>query len=137
MKYDLPSGAVFDVTIMPYEKAWALSQTAIKLLGEMKVDIPVGIDMTAFLKEDVLALKGPICAVLSSPVLMPAVKEAWGRCSYNGLKIDPMTFNAPEARGDFLYCAFYALKENIAPFFASLSSFFASLSTGTPTPPAA
>lgn len=132
MQFDLPSGAKLDVTPLAYEKAWEIAQNAIRVFKDMDINVQ-GADLQEFLRTDIMSLKNPVCTLLTSSFLMPSVREAWTRCTYNGVKIDSMTFHSAEARGDFLFCAFYALKENILPFFAGLASFFQSQSTEIPT----
>ena len=127
MKHELPSGAYIDVTPLPYAQAWEVAQTLLRVIEQINVDLH-GIDLEQLMATDVLVLKGPICALLGSRDIQSAVKLCFTRCCYssinvNPIKIDDHTFEPVERRGDFLFCAFYALKENVFPFFGSLASF--------------
>ena len=121
-KITLPSGALLDITPMPYEDAWAICQTFSRCLEKINVDLKT-IDFKNLMATDILHLKGPICSILASQEIIDAAKKCFPRCTINGMKIDGMTFEKVEARGDFIPTVFYVLKENIAPFFANLLSF--------------
>ena len=123
-KVTLPSGAVLDVTPLSYEKAWGVTQDIVRVVEKLNVDLKV-FDFGNVSATDVLALRGPICTVLTSPEILSAVKLCFGGCTYNNLRIDSGTFEAKEARGDFLFAAFHAMKENAAPFFSGVTSLFA------------
>jgi hypothetical protein len=60
--------------------------------------------------------------VISSKDILEAARTCWNRCAYDGRRIDSNTFEPVKARGDFLYCAFHALWENIYPFFGTVTS---------------
>lgn len=119
--YDLPSGAVLDVTPLPYGEAWAVAQTVIKEIEtlDLKIDFT---NMKSFEQLDLVALKGPFCAILSSQKVLEAVQKCFKKCLVEKLKIDGQTFEKPESRKDFLPAAFYAMKENVYPFFDGLLS---------------
>lgn len=121
-KIILPSGAVLEITLLPYEDAWGVSQRVSKLLESIKVDFK-SIDLKNLMLSDVAVIQGPIFHVLSSAEIIDAAKTCFKRCTYNGLKIDGQTFDAKEARKDYLPVIFYVLKANIEPFFAGLISF--------------
>jgi len=125
-KYTLPSGIAFEVTPLPYEDAWGVTQSFFAVVEKLNIDLQ-GLDLSALSSVDVLKFKGPICSVLASNDCLKAAKTCFSRCLYNNLKIDASTFESKQARGDFLFACFYALKENIAPFFETALSFF-----GTP-----
>jgi hypothetical protein len=120
-KYTLPSGSELDITLLPYEEAWACSQSILKVIEKVNIDIK-GDGLEDFFKKDIMSLKAPICGVLGSPEVMHEVRRCWKRCTYNDKKIDGDSFESKDARSDFLYAAFYSLKENISPFFESLIS---------------
>lgn len=107
---------------MSYEQAWAVTQTIIKEIEKTEVDIK-NIDLKNILATDVLVFKGPICSILGSQAVIEAAKACFKKCRYNDSVIDSMTFEKKDARGDFLPACWYALKENVSPFFASLNSF--------------
>lgn len=120
-KISLPSGAVLSVQPLSYEKAWNVTQILLKELEVINLDLK-SIDFKELMAMDILVLKGPICAFLGSPKVLEAAKECFTKCLYNDTKIDSMTFEKKESRGDFIFCCFYALKENVSPFFGSLVS---------------
>lgn len=124
-KHLLPSGVELDVTPLPYEEAWGVAQKVVGVIKSLNLDLSkINLDMNDISAEDILTFKDPICQVLSSPVLFDSVKQCFSRCTYNGVKIDSRTFESKQSRGDYLVAAFFALKENASPFFASLGSFF-------------
>jgi hypothetical protein len=118
MKHNLPSGATFEVSLLPYEKAWEVSQHVAAVFEKIDLDLT---DLNASV--DVLKLKGPLLKVVASSEIIAEAKVCWSRCLYNGLKIDQMTFDKSESRADFIPCVFYSLRENISPFFSGLLSF--------------
>jgi hypothetical protein len=122
MRQELPSGAYLDVTPLSYAQAWEVAQTVIKVVEKVQLDLR-GIDFESLLATDIIAFKGPLCAILGSPEMNNAVKLCFNRCSYNQVRIDDKTFEPVDARGDYLFAAFYALRENVYPFFGSLVSF--------------
>lgn len=120
-KTTLPSGAILDITLLPFEEAWGVSQSITKEIERIDFDIK-SIDWQEFKMSNVVNLKNPICAILSSQVVIEAAKVCFKRCTYNGLKIDSQTFEKREHRSDFLPVVFHVLKENISPFFENLFS---------------
>lgn len=122
MRQELPSGTYLDITPLPYAQAWEVAQTLLREVQKLDIDLK-GMQIEEVLVSDVIMLKGPICALLGSPVIMNAVKLCFGRCAIDQVKIDEHTFDPIEKRGDYLFAAFYALKENVYPFFGSLVSY--------------
>lgn len=122
MRTELPSGNYIDITPLPYVQAWEVAQSVLREVEKLNLDFG-NIQLEELLVTDVLKLKGPICALLGSTVIQGAVKTCFTRCCYNTTRIDDSTFEPVEKRGDFLFCAFYALRENVYPFFGSLVSF--------------
>jgi hypothetical protein len=122
IKHTLPSGAELEITPLPWEEAWGISRICAKIVETFKLDLK-GIDFKAIGAMDVMQLQGPICTVIASKEVIEAAKTCFKRCTYNGLKIDAMTFESQEARGDFIPCVALTIKENIAPFFGGLLSF--------------
>lgn len=117
----LPSGAKFDVQPLSYEGSWVVTQSLLKSIEQTELDLK-GIDFKQLTGMDVLQFKGPICALLADQRVLDAAKSCFKKCRYNDKAIDSMTFETKDARQDFLHCCFYALKENVAPFFGSLVS---------------
>jgi hypothetical protein len=120
-KTTLPSGAVLDITLLPFEEAWGVSQSITKEIERIDFDIK-SINWQEFKMSNVVNLKNPICAILSSQIVIEAAKVCFKRCTYNGLKIDSQTFEKREHRSDFLPVVFHVLKENISPFFENIFS---------------
>jgi len=128
-KIKLPSGAVLDVTLMPFETAWEVCQLVTKEIEKLSIDPNVMNIFSRDEKTDVsfaelFDLKGPICGILSNPMLVAAAKVCFARCTYNDIRIDKNTFEKVECRGDFIPVVYFVLKENLSPFFGSLLSFF-------------
>ena len=124
MRQELPSGAYIDVTPLPYVQAWDVAQSLLREIQKTDIDVK-GLDVDQILVSDMIMLKGPFCALLGSPVVQNAVKLCFNRCTYGKssmMKLDDSSFEPIEARGDYLFCAYYALKENVYPFFGSLVS---------------
>lgn len=121
-KFTLPSGAKFEVQALSYESAWLVTQSLIREIEKTDIKELKGLDFTQIMAADILALRGPVCSILSSQLVLDAVKQCFVKCRYNDSKIDSMTFENKAARGDFLPAAWYALKENVSPFFESLVS---------------
>jgi len=122
IKVDLPSGAVLDITLLPYEQAWGICQAITRTIEKLDVDLK-DVDLKNWQATDLIALKGPLCAILCSTEIVEAAKVCFERCTYNKLRIDSMTFEKRENRKDYLPASFHAIKENIAPFFENLLSF--------------
>jgi hypothetical protein len=120
-KTTLPSGAVLDITLLPFEEAWGVSRSITREIERIDFDIR-SINWQEFQMSNVVNLKNPICAILSSQAVVDAAKICFKRCTYNGLKIDSQTFEKREHRSDFLPVVFHVLKENISPFFVNLFS---------------
>jgi hypothetical protein len=120
-KITLPSGSILDITLLPFEEAWGVSQAITKEIERINFDIR-SLNLKEFVMSDVMNLKNPICAILSSKPIIDAAKLCFKRATYNGLKIDSQTFENRENRPDFLPTVFYVIKENISPFFENLLS---------------
>lgn len=122
--FELPSGAAFEVQPLSYESAWAVTQTVIKEIEKSDISSlkKLDLDFDKIMSTDVLDLKDPICHLLASHAMIDAARQCFKKCLYNKGKIDSMTFESKEARGDFIMACWHALKENILPFFGSLGS---------------
>jgi hypothetical protein len=120
-KITLKSGAVLDITPLPFEEAWGIVQDILTEIKTLGIDIR-GLDIKTLLTKEHTTLIGPVCSLLSSKVIREAVKKCWPRATYNGLKIDSSTFEAKDARGDYLFVSYHLLKEVASPFFENLIS---------------
>lgn len=123
-KITLESGAVLDITLLPFWEAWQVSRIVLKEVEKLDFSDFRGVSFENLTESDVLSLKTPLCAVLSSEQLIEAAKTCFKKCTYNGLKIDTDTFEKVEARRDFILVSYHAIWENISPFFGSLVSLF-------------
>lgn len=117
----LPSGSKIAITLLPFEEAWSVVQTITEVFENINVDLK-GVDFAKIEAKDIYNLKSPICSILSNKKIIEAARICFKRTLYNGIKIDGQTFENKDNRKDFLLVVFHAIKENIAPFFANLSS---------------
>lgn len=119
----LPSGAKLEITLLPWEEAWGVSQRVAKVFEGLPIDgESLKMDAKSFLLADVAKIKGPLLFLVGNQVIVEAAKTCFKRCTYNGLRIDKDTFEAREARQDYIPAVIQVLRENIAPFFESLIS---------------
>jgi hypothetical protein len=125
MKYTLPSGAEFEVTLLDFEPAFDISQTVSRFVGLLEVDLKaLEIEKwKSFSDIEVDAIKRPLSQILSNAELRKAGDRCLVKCTYNGQKVTTKTWEPAEARQDYLIAMFYALKENVAPFFVGAFSF--------------
>lgn len=133
MDRELPSGAKLAGGLLPYGEAWAVSQTILNEIKRLNIDVSkIDVDAFSNVKLDAkfdrshlelfLAIKDPLCALLGSSKIVEAVDHCFKKLTYNNLRIGGQTFESKEARQDYLFAAYYALWENVSPFFAGLSS---------------
>ena len=128
-KITLPSGAILDITLMPFEAAWDVCQLVTKEIEKLAIDPSV---LSIFSKDEktdvtiaeLFNLKGPICSILANPILVEAAKICFVKCTYDDIRIDKHTFEKVECRGDFIPAVYFVLKSNLSPFFGSLLLFF-------------
>jgi len=66
---------------------------------------------------DISAIKRPLSQVLSNAEIRKAGDKCLVKCIYNGQRVTAKTWEPIEARKDYLYAMFHALKDNVAPFF--------------------
>jgi len=127
-KYDLPSGAVLDVTPLPYGEAWDVASTILKEIDKVDIkalagfDLPNSDDFRKFITANINDVKSPLCLILSSKKVLESAHACFKKCTYNDIRINGQTFESIESRKDFLMAAFYAIKENVMPFFEGLLS---------------
>jgi hypothetical protein len=115
MEHKLPSGVMLDITLLDYEKAFAVFQTTVRQIGILDVDLSK-IDLEKFAALDVMEFKRPLTQILSNSDLVKAGNQCLEKCTYDGIKVTTKTWESPEARKDYLFAIFYALKENCYPF---------------------
>ena len=116
MEYELPSGSKLDVTPLDFGEAFAVFQQVAKIIGLLELDL-AGIDIGKdFLAQDLVKFKRPLAQVLSNHELEKAGKQCLKKCTYNELKVTDSTWNDIDARKDYLFAMFFALKDNCGPF---------------------
>jgi hypothetical protein len=117
--YKLPSGAELEVTPLDFEPAFEISQVVTRFIGLLDVDL-TGMDpkqWNSIADIDLAAIKRPLSQVLSNSDLRKAGDKCLVKCTYNGQKVTTKTWEPVEARQDYLYAIFFAMKENVMPFF--------------------
>lgn len=126
-KITLPSGAVLDITLLPFEEGVDLMQDIANEVKKMGLDIQ-GFDLKTLLEKEHTTLIGPVCSLLASKVVRENIRKCWPRATYNGLKIDSSTFEKKENRGDYLLSSFHLLRVQLSPFFENLISILSTVS---------
>jgi hypothetical protein len=140
MMHDLPSGAKLNVTPLSFLEAREVTQGFLREVAKIP-DFRVDKELVATIaalggaadqESDpretaaklaaILAFKSPLCALIGSPEVSTLVDKCFVKSTYNDAKITSDTFSDPKRWGDFIYCAFWALQENVSPFFANLAS---------------
>jgi hypothetical protein len=76
-------------------------------------------------------LKGALFQLLASEQVEQAVFDLFKYCLYNDAKVDRGTFEAAEARQDYLPAAWEAVSFNLSPFLKSLGSLLSGLAGQT------
>lgn len=118
IKYVLPSGDEFNITPLPFDESWEISQNILHEIKDLNINLE-GVDFESIKDADVIRFMGPICHILSSHNIRDKVIQCFKRCNINGQKV-----GFEEKRGDYVFAAFYALKENVYPFFENLATIF-------------
>lgn len=121
MEHKLPSGAVLDVTILDFEKAFEIFQIVSRQIGLLDLDLSK-IDGKSFALTDIMEFKRPLSQVLASPELVKVGNKCLEKCTYDGIKVTTKTWEDVKARGDYLFAMFFALQENVAPFIEGVFS---------------
>ncbi len=114
---NLPSGAKLEITLAPFADAHALQKAMAKELINIKLTGSTDIGDTNLIKD-------VICSAIASDKIENAINVCMKRCTYNGVKITPDTFEPEEARGDYYQVCSEVAQENILPFTKSLYAQF-------------
>jgi hypothetical protein len=114
----LQSGAELKVSPAPFAEARALYQAVLEEVRGLKIDAETEIDVN--LKKDLF------CVLLASKKIELALWECMKRCTYNGQKITPDTFEDVKAREDYFDVCVAVGQENVLPFTKSLYAAFSS-----------
>lgn len=129
-KITLPSGSCLEITLMPWERAWEISQTVTKELELLKIEIS---DLEVFKRDfedpdfnplELINLKNPICSLISNKVFISAAKACFEKCTIDNLRINNDTFEKEDKRCDFIPAVYHVLMQNLTPFFSNLLSYF-------------
>lgn len=118
-KVDLPSGAKLEIYPADFLVAKRLYQVIAKEAEEIRVS---GQDEVENLFKDILM------RAISSEKIDAQLWECMKKCTYNGLRITPQTFEPVVARGDYLLAMFEVAVVNVSPFTKSLFTKFADIS---------
>lgn len=119
----LASGRTLVVNVAPFAAANKLRRVVASEL--LKVEIEVGkLDLNVDLKNldsrSLNTLKNVVCQLLASETVEASFFDCAARSTIDGAAIKRDSFDAEEARGDFLPTAWEVIRANLAPFFASL-----------------
>jgi hypothetical protein len=116
------SGAKVKINPAPFGAAISLKSALARELSAAKVDI--SIDLLNGMQKDINLVDFAKVALIvdSSDAVMDRLFDCLIRCSYNGEKITPGTFEDVDARQDYYEIMIACLKENLSPFFKSLIS---------------
>ena len=122
----LKNGHVLGLTIADFGPANRLRKEIVREMRSVRLDT----DMDLSNLKDVLKMemdaktlntvKDIVCQLLGSDAVEAAVFECMKKCTLQGEKITPSSFDKEETREDFLVVAWEVIKINIAPFFAGL-----------------
>ncbi len=115
-KVTLGNGVELVIDLAPFPDGKRLLQAVCAEIKTLRVDGTV--DMAEL-------VKNIMCIAISSPSIDAAVETCMKRCTYKGEKIViPDTFEAPEAREQYLAVYEKVLEVNLLPFTKSLYALF-------------
>lgn len=131
---DLPSGTRLEIQVAPFSVGTKLYKT---IANELKtVSIGANLDLAQLGQMDVNDLKGALFQLLGSDALEQAVFDCFKYTVYNGEKgVTRATFEAEDARGDYLPAAWEVIRVNVTPFFKSLGSLLSAFAAPTSNDP--
>lgn len=115
----LKSGKEIQITLAPFSVSKELWKSVLEEAKFLRVHEDTEIDINL--------IKDIFCTAFSSKKIDDCLKECLKRVTYCGLKIDENTFEAEEARGDYLEICFEVAKANITPFTKNLYALYAPL----------
>lgn len=116
----LQSGKELAITPAPFADAKSLYQALLADLNAVKIDSKM--DTSEFMKQ-------LMCIGFSSPRIEACLWPCLARCTYQGLKIVPETFEPVEARADYLNICLEVTRENVDPFWQALFAAFVQFSS--------
>jgi hypothetical protein len=123
----LKSGRVLALNLAPFAVGNRLKKVVARELlnvnvdlGKLKLGQDLGMDSLA--DPAVLnTLKSALCVALASDKIEEAMFECAIRCTLDGMKITPDSFESPDARQDFLPVAWEVMVFNLTPFLGGLN----------------
>lgn len=115
---NLPSGAVLQVQAAPFAVSKALYQAVLKEAKALNLGSQ---NDAGNLMKDLLM------TAYSSAEIEKALWACFGKCLYNGLKIDKDTFEPEAAREDYVFVCMEVAQDNISPFGKSLYAVWSQL----------
>lgn len=128
----LESGAVLELQMASFEKAHKLLKAVSSEIQQVNIDLGMNVDLKAMFSRGqdgveinsqmMNTLKNFLAKIISSDVVDEALWPCMATALYNKNKITRDTFDAEEARCDFLVVTQEVLVYNLAPFFKNLGS---------------
>jgi len=117
VKKDLPSGAKMEINPAPFAAAKKLYKAIAAEAKGLKLNMNEELDINFF--------KDILLTALSSDSIEAELWECFKRCTYNGMKVTPETFEPIAARGDYLPACFEVAVVNVSPFMKPLYAQYA------------
>jgi len=112
VKKDLPSGAKMEINPAPFAASKKLYKAIAGEAKTLKLNMSDELDVNFF--------KDLLLTAVASDSIEAEIWECFKRCTYNGLKITPETFEPLAARGDYLAACFEVAVVNVSPFMKPL-----------------
>ena len=133
MEFETESGAQAVIRPAAFQDAMALRKAIVSELKNVDTDFDVdisNIDGAALMEK----LPKLVFAVDSSEKVESALFACLRKCTRNGEKVTPQTFDNPEAWEDYYPIAIACMKENLRPFIKGLVSSLNSTNLASATP---
>lgn len=123
----LKSGRELGLALAPFSVGSKLFKAVLAELRSINIDVTkldmgMELNLRAIDPRLINIIKDAFCEIATSETVEVAFFECAGRCLLNGQKITRETFEAPDAREDYLPVAWEVIKYNLAPFFRGLAS---------------
>ncbi len=115
----LKSGAVLTVTIASFSAGNKLMKTVARELSGVDFNLELK-NLDELSEKDINVLKNVVFRIIQSDSIEQALLECMKKCLYNEQRITLETFDAEEARQDYLPVAWEVMKANLRPFFSGL-----------------
>ena len=124
-KYQLRSGKLLEIDLVPTELALELYRTVVNECARCKFDLKIEDGTTQL--ELIGKNSEAILRVLGSDEVMEVVQRCCAKVIYNKQKFSMDLFDNIEAKGDFFGIMIIVALENLLPFFPHLRSRFETL----------